>query len=31
LRFIGCMSLLLALILFMLQWTAGGMCRVQRH
>ena len=31
LRFIGCMSLLSALILFMLQWTAGGMCRVQRH
>ena len=31
LRFIGFMSLLSALILFMLQWTAGGMCRVQRH
>ena len=30
LRFIGIMSLLSALILIMLRWTAGGMCRVQR-
>ena len=28
LRFIGLMSLLAGLILLMLQWTAGGMCRV---
>jgi Ca-activated chloride channel family protein len=30
LRFIGFMSLLCALLLMMLQWTAGGMCRVLR-
>jgi Ca-activated chloride channel family protein len=30
LRFIGFMSLLSALLILMLQWTAGGMCRVQR-
>jgi len=29
LRFIGFMSLLSALLILMLQWTAGGMCRVQ--
>ena len=31
LRFIGFMSLLSALLLLMLQWTAGGMCRVRRN
>lgn len=31
LRLIGCMSLLLALLVLMLQWTAGGMCRVRTH
>ncbi len=31
LRFIGFMSLLSTLLLLMLQWTAGGMCRVRRN
>jgi len=31
LRFIGLMSVLAALLILMLQWTAGGMCRVQRN
>jgi Ca-activated chloride channel family protein len=31
LRFIGFMCLLSALLLLMLQWTAGGMCRVRRN
>jgi Ca-activated chloride channel family protein len=31
LRLLGFMSVLLALLILMLQWTAGGMCRVQRN
>ena len=31
LRFIGFMTLLSALLLLMLQWTVGGMCRVRRN
>ncbi len=30
LRFVGLMSLLAGLIVLMLQWTAGGMCRVRK-
>ena len=30
LRFVGLMSLLAGLMLLMLQWTAGGMCRVRK-